>query len=320
MKRGRSQRIPSSIIFVVGTVCGMFLSAYYRIATKTFFSSSLRGSDDYSAVYQQARSLFGYESPLPHWPPTKEATTKFARIPQLFPWNVASQIVLWRNFVRKNYVKREHLSLLADNGGMYPDLDRVVLFAILQHIKPRIVLEIGSGESTHVAMHAINLIGTQVKHIAIEPYRYSAVPKSVEIIKSEVQTLGFELYDKLSENDVLFIDSSHVTMPFGDTLTELLTILPRLSKGVLVHIHDIFLPFDYIPDWGLQNKIYTEQWLVALMLYGADDVWEVVWSSRLMMKEHAGVLLEMDNYPFNPGQKVPNGGSLWIRKLGPPIR
>ena len=72
--------------------------------------------------------------------------------------------------------------------------------------------------------------------MAIEPYRASAVPGSVKIIQAEVQEVPVTTYDTLGNNDILFIDSSHVTMPYGDTLMELLTILPRLNPGVIVHI------------------------------------------------------------------------------------
>ena len=188
----------------------------------------------------------------------------------------------------------------------------------VRHFKPSRVLEIGSGESTEVVRAAILASGL-VTHIAIEPYRWELVPRDVTVHKQEVQTVPNDVFDELSVNDILFIDSSHVTMPYGDTLTELVTILPRLNRGVLVHIHDIFLPYDYPPDWFNKNYVYTEQWLVALMLYGADKEWEVVWGSRLMMDHHE-VLLSMENYPLRPEQLIPNGGSLWIRKLGAPVR
>ena len=150
----------------------------------------------------------------------------------------------------------------------------------------------------------------------IEPYRAASVPKGIAIIEKEMQTLGFEVYDALEKDDVLFIDSSHVVMPYGDTLTEFVSILPRLNTGVLVHIHDIFLPFDYMPNWAEKNKVYTEQWVLALMLYGAASEWEVVWGSRIMMMEQKDFLLTMKHYP---GDK-PNGGAMWIRKLGPARR
>ena len=150
----------------------------------------------------------------------------------------------------------------------------------------------------------------------IEPYRASEVPASVKVLEVEVQTISFDVFDSLAAGDILIIDSSHVIMPYGDTLVELVTILPRLNSGVYVHIHDIFLPFDYQQNWGHKNKVYTEQWAVALMLYGAEREWEVVWGSRIMKVEKASEILKMPSYPLRSGQTEPEGGSLWIKKLG----
>ena len=98
---------------------------------------------------------------------------------------------------------------------------------------------------------------------AIEPYRSADVPAGVKILTQEIQVIKLDAFDDLSANDILFIDSSHVTMPYGDTLTEFLTILPTLQRGVLVHIHDIFLSYDYMPGWARKNCVYTIHSAVA---------------------------------------------------------
>ena len=282
-------------------------------------SITIQRASSYDELFQNARNMFSYESPLPKWPPPKSYLQKFARLPKLYEWNVEKQIQLWRQFIYQDFINSSYHELLRDHGGMYPDLDRVALFCMIQEFKPNKIIEIGSGESTQVAQKALQLLDKKYEHVVIEPYRASAVPTGIKVIKEEVQTLELDVYDTLNDNDILFIDSSHVVMPYGDTLTELISILPRLNKGVLVHIHDIFLPFDYMPNWGDKNKVYTEQWLVALLLYGNQD-WEVIWGSRLMMQGHSDVLLEMTKYPFNKGQVTPNGGSLWLRKKDNPIR
>ena len=273
----------------------------------------------YDFLYGESRAMFAYESPLPAWPPPEEAVRKFRYLGPLFEWNVAKQLALWASFVDEGLVRPEHHALLQDSLDSFPDLDRTTLFCMLRHFKPKTMVEIGAGESTYVAEAALKENGNGVEHIVVEPYRASSVPGYITVIEKEVQVLAFATYDALTENDVLFIDSSHVTMPYGDTVTELITILPRLAPGVIVHVHDIFLPFDYMPNWGTdseKNKLYTEQWLVALMLYGAESEWEVLWGSRLMMQEHADAILKMPAYPLRSGQTKPNGGSLWLRKVG----
>ena len=263
------------------------------------------------------------------------------------------QLRLWQAFIDAAYVTIEdHEALLQGTAeGMFPDLDRTALFCMLRHFAPRRVVEIGSGESTVVAKAALaenarsgGGLGRQggpfaggsfagsvafdiprvvvADHLVIEPYRSDAVPDGVVILKQEVQTMqDFVVFDRLEEGDVLFIDSSHVVMPYGDTLMELVTILPRLASGTIVHIHDIFLPWDYPEGWGLKNAVYTEQWAVLLMLWGAEKEWEVLWASRFMANTHREAIFRMQNYPRSARRAGrPNGGSLWLRKLGPARR
>ena len=303
-------------VLIMVLLCCILIGQRYNSVHRS--SMPVQRTSSYDELFQIARNMFSYESPLPKWPPPNSYPNKFARLPALFEWNVEKQTQLWRQFIRKDFVQLAYHDMLRDHGGMYPDLDRVTLLCMILEFKPNKLIEIGSGESTHVAQKALQLLGKKYDHLVIEPYRASADRTEMKVIEKEAQTWEWYIYDTLNENDILFIDSSHVVMPYGYTLTEMISILPRLNKGVLVHIHDIFLPFDYMPDWGDKNKVYTEQWLVALLLYGNQD-WEVIWGSRLMMQEHSEVLLEMPRYPLNKGQVTPNGGSLWIKKKGNPI-
>lgn len=85
------------------------------------------------------------------------------------------------------------------------------------------------------------------------------------LVKRQLEDLQIENeFEALEWGDLLFIDSSHVVKPYGDTLLELLVILPRLKKGVIVHIHDIYLPHDYPYDTKNFDRttVWTEQWLV----------------------------------------------------------
>jgi predicted O-methyltransferase YrrM len=276
---------------------------------------------NYDHVQQISREFFSYESPLPKWPPTAVNRGKFKALLNLFDWKESSQLELWKSFIQGAYVTSKHHDLLQDSLGMYPDLDRVFLYSVIRHTRPGKIFEIGSGESTHVVQRALHDDDSiNCEHLSIEPYRAAEVPENVRLVQQEVQELEENFFDVLSKNDILFIDSSHVTMAYGDTLTELLTILPRLSAGVLVHIHDIFLPYDYPPDWFRKNYVYTEQWLVALLLYASENEWEVVWSSHLMATHYQKYMIEMPSYPLRPDQAHAKGGSLWIRKMGQPRR
>jgi hypothetical protein len=104
----------------------------------------------------------------------------------------------------------------------------------------------------------------QCQHICIEPYEQPWLEKvDVELKRNKVEELDLSLFNILEENDILFIDSSHVIRPQGDVLFEILEILPILNSGVIIHIHDIFTPKDYLDEWIYQDKkLWNEQYLL----------------------------------------------------------
>jgi len=113
------------------------------------------------------------------------------------------------------------------------------------------------------------------------------------------------------DGDILFIDTSHVMQAYGDVILEYIFILPTLAKGVMVHMHDIFLPFDYPTHWMFaQKRNYVENWIVGAFLYGNDE-WEVVWPTFKMYKEHS------EQFKSLPVSDVMHDlqASFWIRKI-----
>jgi hypothetical protein len=104
--------------------------------------------------------------------------------------------------------------------------------------------------------------------ICIEPYEMPWLEKlDVTVIRSLVQDQEHSFFKTLNENDILFIDSSHVIRPQGDVNFEFLEILPTLNKGVIVHIHDIFTPKDYLDSWVIdQVRLWNEQYLLEAFL------------------------------------------------------
>ena len=288
------------------------------VVVRQFFRSF---EQEYADVQATAFSTFDYESPLP--PPWQRISDKskhrWSKVPSgLINYHEEEQLKLWQELVAADYLKEDGATkLCTDVGNMYPNLDRVFLYTFLRHIKPKRLIEIGSGESTTVAVAALKANGNHAEHTCIEPYRASEVPAGPKVEVTEMQELDLSFFDVLQAGDVLFIDSSHVSRPYGDTLTELLYVLPRLSTGVLVHIHDIFLPYGYSGIYGThrQEYIYTEQQSLALLLMGSAD-WDVVFGTHQMNVEHPEEIKKMKHYP----KQKPNGGSLWIRKKGKPLR
>jgi hypothetical protein len=277
---------------------------------------------NYDEFYAIARALFDYESPIPlsYEKIPKSSKDRFQRMLPFIDLNGGSQRALWQSFIDKKLIGSDTAvqeQLFGDaHIKIFSDVDSAFLYCFIQHLQPQRIIEIGSGESTKVVRAALKAAGREqtTDHTCIEPYRADKVPQGVKVIQKEMQVVEDAVFETLGDGDILFIDSSHVIMPYGDTLTELLTILPHLKKGVYVHVHDIFLPWDY-PPWGYRDAVFTEQYALLLFLYGATDEWEVIWGSNYMARTSKELILSTPNYP-----KIgPSGGSFWIKKLKDPV-
>jgi len=157
--------------------------------------------------------------------------------------------------------------------------DATVLYCMLRHFKPKHLIEIGSGYSSACALDTIDLnLHAAVQCTFIDPFPellLSLLKSSdlcqVRIIDKPVQETDIEVFDVLDMNDILFIDSTHVAKTGSDVNFELFEILPRLKKGVIVHIHDIHYPFEYPREWVIEhNYSWNEVYLVrAFLMYNS---------------------------------------------------
>jgi len=206
------------------------------------------------------------------------------------------------------------------NNDAFGSVDAEVLYCVIRHFKPRRIIEIGSGYSTYLSAKAIRKNNEEDRAYdcaltAIEPYPNKTLVKGfpglTELVPMKVQSVPVSFFDKLVENDILFIDSSHVLKLGGDVLYEYLDILPRLKKGVLVHIHDIFIPAEYPKDWVFKNRwFWTEQYLLqAFMAF--NDSFKVLWAGSYMNHNHQD-RLSLAFASFRKNGASP--GSFWIRK------
>jgi len=139
--------------------------------------------------------------------------------------------------------------------------------------KPKRIIEIGSGASTKMARLAI--IANQKEnneyqcdHICIEPYEMPWLEQiGVKVLRKKVEDMDIDFFRQLEANDILFIDSSHIIRSQGDVLFEYLNILPVLTVGVHVHVHDIFTPKDYPKEWIVDKVLFwNEQYLLEAFL------------------------------------------------------
>ena len=201
------------------------------------------------------------------------------------------------------------------SNDQYPCLDAEVLFCMLRHLRPKRVVEIGSGFSSLITAEVNRqFMSGAMEFTCIEPYPrqflIDGVPGVTSLIRKKIQQMEPSFFDRLGPNDILFIDSSHVAKAGSDVNYLIFEILPRLQPGVLVHIHDIFLPDEYSKRWVIdEGRNWNEQYLVRAFLQ-YNHAFEVVWASYYMCTRHASETAAV--FPRFP--KYGGGGSLWLRR------
>ncbi|MEE4272582.1 MAG: class I SAM-dependent methyltransferase [Thermoanaerobaculales bacterium] len=196
--------------------------------------------------------------------------------------------------------------------------DPEILYCMIRHFQPKRMIEIGSGMSTLVAMAASRKNrehhGRGCRITAIEPYPrpflLGDLPELDELVQERVETVDMGRFAELEAGDILFIDSSHVVRTGGDVVYEFLEVIPRLNSGVLVHVHDIFLPAEYPRSWVMDRHWFlSEQYLLQAFLAFNRRV-EVLWAGSCMHLNHPD-LLEKAFRAYDRQREWP--GSFWMR-------
>ena len=200
-------------------------------------------------------------------------------------WNTEFQL----NWLRELDFSQEVLAIPyeAETGFYYNNVsfgsgDAEYWYSMIRRVKPKRIIEIGCGFSTHLAQLAIQKNRLEggadpCEHICIEPYERPWLDKlGLQVYRQRLELMTLELFDTLSSGDILFIDSSHVIRPQGDVIAYFLNILPRLKTGVIVHFHDIFTPFDYPHSWIIDEvRLFGEQYMLEVFLTN-NAQWEIM--------------------------------------------
>ncbi|QNJ16026.1 methyltransferase domain protein [Synechococcus sp. A18-40] len=200
-------------------------------------------------------------------------------------------------------------------NGSFESGDAEFLYQILRFLKPRNLIEIGSGHSTRIAHQALRRNFLESKsdnctHLCIEPFEMPWLEQlDVIVMRNMIEDCDLSLFDSLERNDILFIDSSHMIRPQGDVLTEYLEILPRLHSGVIVHVHDIFSPRDYLDEWIRDDvRFWNEQYLLETLLSNTSR-YEVIASLNYLACDYYSHLIKVCPYLL-PGRQP---GSFYFR-------
>jgi hypothetical protein len=224
-------------------------------------------------------------------------------------FNIPAQLDFLKHLVYSN----ELISLALDQrndvvgsfylrNGSFEAGDAEFLYQIIRHIKPRKVIEIGSGHSTKIARLALrkNKIETNkdYKHACVEPYEQPWLEglEGITVIRELVEQCKIDWANELDAGDLLFVDSSHVIRPQGDVLKEYLEIFPQLKPGVYVHIHDIFTPKDYPKSWVVDDvRFWNEQYLLEALLTNTNR-YEVVAALNFLKNSYYDQLSQVCPY------------------------
>ena len=199
------------------------------------------------------------------------------------------------------------------NNGFLPGLDIVTLYTMLIEKCPRKYVEIGSGNSTKVAFKAKKDAALSTEIISIDPMPRAEIDVLAnQVIRKPFEDTDFSFLFALQENDILFVDNSHRILPNSDAMVFFLEILPKLQKGVIVHIHDIYLPYDY-PSF-MCDRAYSEQYGLAMYLLANSSKYKTILPNYFIAEDAAlsSILKNLWDHPALHGVEQ-HGGSFWLQ-------
>jgi len=198
------------------------------------------------------------------------------------------------------------------NNGYLPGLDMIALYTLLAELKPGKYIEIGSGNSTRVAHLCKNDQKLSTQIISIDPQPRNEIDHLAdEIIRSPLENTSLNLPEVLNPGDILFVDNSHRILPNSDSMVFFMEILPRLKPGVIVHIHDIYLPYDYPQEFC--ERFYSEQYGLAIWLLANPKKSKIIFPAFFISQDHELSKILKDFWKLEGMDRVEqHGGSFWF--------
>ena len=264
-----------------------------------------------------------FYSPIPDLSQVREREQVIFHVPAELPGidlRVDEQVRLARElaqFYREQPFQDQNTSRVR-YGFLNPNFsygEAVVLYGMLRHLRPRKVVEIGCGYSSCVTLDTNELFcGDSIECVFIDPE--PALLRSllreedlnhVTIIPKKVQAVDNHIFKSLQANDILFIDSTHVSKVDSDVNHMLFEILPSLEPGVYIHFHDVMFPFEYPKEWIYQGRAWNEAYILRAFLQ-FNRAFEIVFFNSYLGQFRTEAFESMPLALRNPGT------SLWLRK------
>ncbi len=209
------------------------------------------------------------------------------------------------------------------NNLWIPALDAITLYGLVAVFKPRIYMEVGSGESTKFVKRSIHDHGLNTRVISIDPDPRDEIDEICDdVIRVALEDCDTNIFRRLKHNDVLFVDNSHRAFTNSDVTVFFTEVLPQLASGVIYGLHDIFLPYDYPEEWN--DRYYNEQYLLYAYLLGGARGDEIVFPSAYVARSPkdsqlyaaAAALFREGPLAELRGTRPPlfDGGCFWMRR------
>jgi len=301
-----------------------FNKTQYRLDRVTEERDELKRQLDNSAAYQFYEPGHFY-SPVPSKHDVREYLAKLARRPShelpAIDLNDRGQLDLlsalgpYYGRIPFQGQPAEGLLYHFDNPN-YARADGIILFCMLNHLRPKRLIEIGSGYSTCAILDTNRLfLNSQMQVTSVEPHPEllrSLIAKSndaMTIVDSKLQDTDIEIFDQLERGDILFIDSSHISKVGSDVNYLIFDVLPRLKAGVIIQIHDIYFGFEYPGVWLREGRAWNEAYLLRAFLEYNERFRILLFMSYLQNMYEPWFRQHM------PETLVNKGGCFWMEKL-----
>jgi hypothetical protein len=194
-------------------------------------------------------------------------------------------------------------------NSWFENLDPISLMGMLLTKRPEKYFEIGSGNSTKFARHTIASARLETKLLSLDPEPRASIDTLCDsVIRRRLEDCDLSIFDDLNAGDIVFFDGSHRAFTNSDVTVFFLDVMPRLQSGVIVHIHDIMLPWDYLPGW--KKRLYSEQYLLAAMLVCPQPLFRVLLPNFFVSKDEE-LKVQIDTL-IQPLGCLAQGWSFWL--------
>jgi hypothetical protein len=212
--------------------------------------------------------------------------------------------------------RSESLRYFYDNPS-YSYFDAIILYSFLRYLKPKRFIEVGSGYSSCVVLDTDDLfLDGNIEMTCVEPYPELLLSllkdedkERVKVRGERVQGIDLDVFRQLAAGDILFIDSTHVSKVGSDVNKLFFEVLPVLAKGVYIHIHDVFYPFEYPEGWIYEGRAWTEDYVLRAFLQ-YNTTFQIEFFNNYLAHFHFEKLATaMPLFAKNPG------GSIWLKKI-----